>query len=140
VQLFTAMNVTVVISDVDTVWLRRPFEYFKEYREADVLTSSDSLTWTHGDEGLEDAAKAGAAYNIGIMLFSPRAAAFAAAWVERIEADETVWDQNAFNWCAAAAPSLQLLPVHSSPCIRDTQTRANGAQSTLQLALSPSCR
>jgi hypothetical protein len=54
VQLFTEMNLTVIISDVDTVWMRNPFEYFKRYPEADVLTSSDYLSWTHEDEGLED--------------------------------------------------------------------------------------
>lgn len=99
VQRFTELNVTVLISDVDTVWLRRPFEYVKRYPEADVLTSSDSLAETHPDDGLEDWRRAGAAYNIGIMLFSPRAAAFAAAWVAALEADEKVWDQAVFNGC-----------------------------------------
>eukprot|EP00892_Ulva_mutabilis_P011070 jgi/Ulvmu1/8335/UM042_0041.1 len=97
VHLFTQMNLTVIISDVDTVWMRNPFEYFKRYPEADILTSSDYLAWTHGDEGLEDARKAGSAYNIGIMMFSPKSVAFAAEWVEWIERDDTIWDQNAFN-------------------------------------------
>jgi Nucleotide-diphospho-sugar transferase len=102
VQLFTEMRLTVVISDVDTVWLRNPFAYFKRYPEADILTSSDSLRWTHEDEGLEDARRAQAAFNIGIMLFSPNSVDFAKRWVEVIEADYDIWDQNAFNECAPA--------------------------------------
>jgi arabinosyltransferase len=101
VQLFTEMNLTVIISDVDTVWMRNPFEYFKHYPEADILTSSDFLAWSHEDEGLEDARVAGSAYNIGIMMFSPKAADFAKEWVDVIEADDNIWDQNAFNECAS---------------------------------------
>jgi hypothetical protein len=97
VQLFTEMNVTVIISDVDTVWLRSPFEYFKRYPEADILTSSDHLTSTRSDEGLEDGRMAGSAYNIGIMMFSPHSRNFAKDWVDWIERDDDVWDQNAFN-------------------------------------------
>jgi arabinosyltransferase len=99
VQLFTEMNLTVLISDVDTVWMRNPFEYFKRYPEADILTSSDFLAWTYGDEGLEDAKVAQAAYNIGIMMFSPKSVDFAKQWVDMIEADGNLWDQNAFNQC-----------------------------------------
>jgi hypothetical protein len=46
---------------------------------------------------------AGAAYNIGIMMFSPQSRAFAAEWVAAIEGDDTVWDQNAFNECVPRA-------------------------------------
>lgn len=105
-QLFTEMNLTVIISDVDTVWMRNPFEYFKRYPEADILTSTDFVAWTHGDEGLEDAARAGSAYNIGIMMFSPKSAGFAKEWVEVIEADDKIWDQNAFNECAPPASAM----------------------------------
>jgi arabinosyltransferase len=105
------MNVTVIISDVDTVWLRNPFSFFKRYPEADILTSSDALTFTHEDEGLEDPRRAGAAYNIGIMLFAPRSAAFAREWVAVIEADDNVWDQNAFNECGPSLASALSLAV-----------------------------
>ena len=101
VQLFTEMNLTVIISDVDTVWMRNPFEYFKRYPEADILTSSDHLHWTHEDEGLEDGMQARSAYNIGIMMFSPNSQKFAAKWVDVIEKDDNIWDQNAFNECAS---------------------------------------
>ena len=100
-QLFTEMNLTVLISDVDTVWLRSPFEYMKRYPAADILTSSDHLAPTTTDGGLENGVLASAAYNIGIMMFSPRSREFARAWVEWIERDDDVWDQNAFNTCAA---------------------------------------
>lgn len=114
VQLFTEMNLTVIISDVDTVWMRNPFEYFKRYPEADILTSSDFVSWTYGDEGLEDGRRAGSAYNIGIMMFSPKSASFAAEWVEKIEADDKYWDQNAFNECEphVQLPCLWAFPKH----------------------------
>jgi hypothetical protein len=102
VQLFTEMNVTVIISDVDTVWMRNPFEYFKRYPEADILTSSDHLRSTApGDEGLEYGNVAGSAFNIGIMMFSPHSRSFAKEWVDWIERDDDVWDQNAFNTYAS---------------------------------------
>lgn len=103
------MNLTVIISDVDTVWMKNPFEYMKQYPEADILTSSDYLTWSNTDEGLEDVRKAGSAYNIGIMMFSPKAHEFAKEWVDVIEADDNIWDQNAFNECAAF--TLQYSPM-----------------------------
>ena len=103
VQLFTEMNLTVIISDTDTVWMRNPFEYFKQYPEADILTSSDFLHYTHGDEGLEEPRDALSPFNIGIMMFSPKSASFARKWVEVIEADEKYWDQHAFNECAPSA-------------------------------------
>lgn len=105
VQLFTEMGLTVIISDVDTVWMRNPFVYFKQYPDADILTSSDCLLNSHDNEGLEDPHKALAAFNIGIMMFSPRSKEFAKQWVERIEADEKVWDQNAFNECGPGRQS-----------------------------------
>lgn len=106
VQLFTEMDLTVLISDVDTVWLRSPFEYMKRYPEADILTSSDHLAPTTPDGGLESGVLASSAYNIGIMMFSPRSREFARLWVEWIERDDDVWDQNAFNTCALSpAPS-----------------------------------
>ena len=105
VQLFTEMNLTVIISDTDTVWMRNPFEYFKQYPEADILTSSDFLHYTHGDEGLEEPRDALSPFNIGIMMFSPKSASFARKWVEVIEADEKYWDQHAFNECAPSALS-----------------------------------
>jgi hypothetical protein len=49
------------------------------------------------DEGLELWPQAASAANIGIMLFRPRANALAKEWVEELEKDANVWDQNAFN-------------------------------------------
>ena len=66
-----------VPADVDTVWLRNPLPYMKQYPDADVLTSSDHLSNTVTDEGLELWPQAASAANIGIMLFRPRANALA---------------------------------------------------------------
>ena len=44
-----------------------------QYPDADILTSSDHLTNTVPDEGLEKWPDAASAANIGIMLFRPRA-------------------------------------------------------------------
>ena len=120
VQLFTEMGLTVIISDVDTVWMRNPFGYFKQFTNADILTSSDCLLNTHNEEGLENPRRALAAFNIGIMMFSPRSVTFAKQWVERIEADDNVWDQNAFNECAihaAQAPAAWVSTGHVCVCV-----------------------
>ena len=43
VLAFTDMGFHVVVSDVDTVWLRDPLPFLAHYSEADILVSSDSL-------------------------------------------------------------------------------------------------
>lgn len=50
---------------------------FLQYPDADILTSSDHLSNTVTDEGLELWPQAASAANIGIMLFRPRANALA---------------------------------------------------------------
>lgn len=49
----TGLGFDVLISDVDTVWLRNPLPYLAMYPAADILTSSDHLRNTVADEGLE---------------------------------------------------------------------------------------
>ena len=41
--LFTKMGFSILVSDVDTVWMRNPLPYMAQYSEADILTSSDHL-------------------------------------------------------------------------------------------------
>ena len=62
-----------------------------------MLTSSDQLSATARDGGLEKWPDAGAAANIGIMLFRTKAAELADEWVKILDDDDKVWDQNAFN-------------------------------------------
>ncbi|XRB18460.1 glycosyltransferase family 77 protein [Pseudoscourfieldia marina] len=94
---FTEMGFDVLISDIDTVWLRDPLPYMAEYKNADVLTSSDHLSATTTDGGLESWPNAGSAANIGIMLFRRSANKLARKWLDMLEKDDKIWDQNAFN-------------------------------------------
>lgn len=96
-QTFTKWGYEVLISDVDTVWMKNPLPYVAKYPDADILVSSDHLEATVEDGGLEKFPDAGSAANIGIMLFRPKAAKFVDAWVDVLEKDENYWDQNAFN-------------------------------------------
>lgn len=96
-QTFTKWGYEVLISDVDTVWMKNPLPYVAEYPTADILVSSDHLGATVDDGGLEKYPNAGSAANIGIMLFRPKAAEFVDKWVAALEKDENYWDQNAFN-------------------------------------------
>ena len=93
----TAMGVDLLLSDVDTVWLRNPNEFMDRYPDADVLTSSDHGRMTTRDGGLELYPEASASANIGIMLFSHRAKKVGDEWMRRLEANEKLWDQQAFN-------------------------------------------
>lgn len=43
VLAFTSMGFDVLVSDVDTVWMRNPIPYMAAYPEAEILVSSDSL-------------------------------------------------------------------------------------------------
>mmetsp|Transcript_5824 Transcript_5824/g.16640 ORF Transcript_5824/g.16640 Transcript_5824/m.16640 type:complete len:662 (+) Transcript_5824:421-2406(+) len=92
---FTSMGFSILVSDVDTVWMRDPLPYMAQYPQADCLTSSDLLADTARDEGLEHLNSSPA--NIGIMLFRSSAAEFAQKWMDVLLADDLVWDQNAFN-------------------------------------------
>ena len=96
-QTFTKWGYEVLISDVDTVWMKNPLPYLAKYPSADILVSSDHLGATVEDGGLEKYPDAGSAANIGIMLFRPKAAEFVDKWVAALEKDENYWDQNAFN-------------------------------------------
>ena len=97
-QVFTRWNLDVLISDVDTVWLKDPLPYVAQYPKADILISSDHLSdTTGGDGGLEHYPQAGSAANIGVMLFRPASARFVDQWMEALDNDPAYWDQNAFN-------------------------------------------
>lgn len=50
---FVSMGFNIILSDVDTVWMRNPLEYFEIYQEADILVSSDCLATTSKQEELE---------------------------------------------------------------------------------------
>jgi len=43
IYTFTKMGHAILVSDVDTVWMRNPLPYMARYPEADCLTSSDHL-------------------------------------------------------------------------------------------------
>ena len=43
IKQFTAMGSNILVSDIDTVWLRDPLPYMAQYPQADILMSSDSL-------------------------------------------------------------------------------------------------
>ena len=97
IYLFTQMGFDILVSDVDTAWLRNPMPYMARSPQADVLTSSDHLSSTAVGDGLEDPSRAHSAANIGIMLLRHSAKELAKEWVEKLEKDDKVWDQNAFN-------------------------------------------
>lgn len=100
IATFLRFGVTPVISDVDVAWLRDPLPFFRLYPTADVLTSSDHLlaTTQRGDDAsLERWPDAGSAFNIGMMVFRSGSLSFVQEWIDAIEKDLSVWDQNAFN-------------------------------------------
>ena len=108
---FAHAGVDVLISDIDVAWLRDPIPLFRRYPQADILVSTDQLR----SEILVDPAKqtphlspdgeglefhpCHAAMNIGIMWFrgTEGSRAITEDWVRRIEANDELWDQNAFN-------------------------------------------
>lgn len=56
-----------------------------QYPDADILTSSDHLSNTVTDEGLELWPQAASAANIGIMLFRPKANALAKVRLHKLQ-------------------------------------------------------
>ena len=111
VRDFTRAGVDALISDVDVAWLRDPIPLFRRYPQADILVSTDQLKseilldparqrphLSPDGEGLEFH-PCHAAMNIGMMWFrgTEGSRAITEEWVRRIEANDDVWDQNAFN-------------------------------------------
>jgi len=97
IRTFLGMtDATVVISDIDTAWLRNPFPFFDRFKDADILTSTDQLGPTVKTEDLERWPQAGSAFNIGIMMFRPKSRNFVDAWIKILD-QPNMWDQNAFN-------------------------------------------
>ena len=124
---FTKTGIDVLISDIDTAWLRDPVPFFKRYPNADMLVSTDQLKSEinispeqekylqsisaglessdnkennpqNNQEGLEFHF-CHAAGNIGMMWFrgTDGSKELTKTWVEKIEKDDDLWDQNAFN-------------------------------------------
>jgi len=107
---FTNMGIDLLLSDVDTVWMRDPMPYIARYPDADVLTSSDHLSTTVGGEELEKWPNAASAANIGIMFFrarTPGARELAKEWSRLLDKNPNYWDQNAFNDLFRAGPHDQ---------------------------------
>ena len=117
-------GISVLISDIDVAWLRDPTPFFARYPSADILVSTDLLRseinlepnkqsphLSPDGEGLEFHI-CHAASNIGIMWFrSTRGSQqLTQEWVKRIEADDKLWDQNAFNDLKALAGACQYVP------------------------------
>lgn len=97
IHLFTEMGFDILVSDVDTVWMKNPMPYMARFPAADILTSSDHLANTAKGDGLENPNAANSPANIGIMLLRHTAKELAKEWVEVLERDDKIWDQNAFN-------------------------------------------
>ena len=108
-------NMQLVVTDIDALVLREPFAFMARWPDADFLTTSDHLSNTTNDDGLETQA-ADSAYNIGYMYFRPSALPLVREWLRVIEADPEVrWDQGEFNRLARigrhnAAPGALLPP------------------------------
>lgn len=116
-------GISVLISDIDVAWLRDPTPFFKRYPSADILVSTDllrseialdpTLQTPHmvDGEGLEFHV-CHAASNIGMMWFRPTRGSqqLTREWVRRIEADDKLWDQNAFNDLKALAGACAYAP------------------------------
>jgi len=98
IGLFLALDINLVITDIDTAWMRNPLPFFDRYPTADCLTSTDQLTPTVNDESLEIYPQAGASFNIGIMMFRATDASkdFVERWNQMLQKPD-YWDQAAFN-------------------------------------------
>lgn len=132
-DLTTIDGVDVLISDIDTAWLRDPTPFFRRYPDADMLVSTDQLKSETDvvpeqkaylakgikginasgtdDEGLE-LHICHAAMNIGVMWFRSTAGSreLTDEWVKLIEAKDELWDQNAFNDLVRLGGSCSVKP------------------------------
>ena len=98
IQAFVHYGVDVLFSDLDVAWLRNPIDFFARYPKADVIFSTDRRVPTIYDGGLEYVEavwlKEG---NVGVILFRPSAVSLVDEWVQIIEENDKLWDQEVFN-------------------------------------------
>jgi hypothetical protein len=92
------LGVNVVLVDADTVLLRDPLPYFHRWPDADVLASTDHLTNSTDELGLEDLEVAHSHWNVGLFYLKASAVRFAHAWRELLIRKPHWWDQHAFGW------------------------------------------
>ncbi|KAL3151812.1 hypothetical protein ABBQ38_012780 [Trebouxia sp. C0009 RCD-2024] len=101
IKTILGYKVSLVVSDVDTVWLQSPLPYFAQFPEADILASTDIMMPSHDDGGLEDPQVMGwEDLNIGIMLlrYNKGVIKFVNAWQQRLQQKGgQAWDQQEFN-------------------------------------------
>ena len=128
IHLFTEMGLDILVSDVDTAAAAEPDAVCREISQADVLTSSDHLSNTAVGDGLEDPRKARSAANIGIMLLRHTAKDLAKEWVEVLEKDDKIWDQNAFN---------DLYRAGGSASVKDEDNVVTGYHGKLKIGILP---
>ncbi|KAK9856777.1 hypothetical protein WJX84_001335 [Apatococcus fuscideae] len=95
-EIICSLGFSVLMSDVDLVWLRDPLPYMAQWPAADLLVSSDSVVTTAEGEGLESASMV-LQGNVGVVLARPSALAFLQEWGDMMAADPKLWEQAAFN-------------------------------------------
>ncbi|KAK3282427.1 hypothetical protein CYMTET_9838 [Cymbomonas tetramitiformis] len=125
----------VLMSDVDTVWLRDPSDWFAAdefVRSAHLLISSDCLSSSEEDE---KKVCAHSAFNIGVMLWrqGPVTRRVLAEWTERVlhKRDKGIAsymeEQNALNWVLRGDQGERLFPLQLLARERSgVQPTANG--------------
>ena len=88
----------VVITDIDVLVLREPFAFMARWPDAGFLTTSDHLSNTTNDQGLETHRAIHSAFNIGYMFFRPSALPLVDEWLKVINEDRVGrWDQGEFG-------------------------------------------
>jgi hypothetical protein len=92
------LGVNTVLVDADTVLLRDPLPYLHRWPDADVLASTDHLTNSTADDGLERLDVAHSHWNVGFFYLKASAVNFAHAWRDLLIRKPHWWDQHAFGW------------------------------------------
>ena len=88
----------MVITDIDALVLREPFAFMARWPDAGFLTTTDHLSNTTNDGGLENHRGIHSAFNIGYMFFRKSAMPLVEEWRRVIrEQPKTRWDQGEFN-------------------------------------------
>lgn len=89
----------VLLSDIDVMYLRDPFGFFRSVPGADVLISSDLLHPTVSDGGPETHHGFGAVLNVGILFMRPSQGTkqLTRRWNDMCAKNLDFWEQAAFN-------------------------------------------
>lgn len=135
------MGYSVLLSDIDVMYLRDPFGFFRAVPQAHLLVSSDLLGNTVTDDGPEKLSGFGATLNVGIIFMRPTNATIELTndWNVMCSKNLDFWEQAAFNQLVRRGMRARQTPPAGPYAERIMPAYKGGSIPTAVLPVSTFC-